>query len=1234
MLTIPRAGSPLTRPRRLLLVAASVLLGWLWNASAIAQVANNDSYVTDEDQSLSTDARTGVRANDIGFILAEVEWGMPRNGTLTFTLPDGSFIYVPNANFNGIDTFVYRLRDPFGNVSNEATVTIAVNAVNDAPLGVVNRAYNTAQGTPLRVDAPGVLAGVTDVELNVVSAQLVTTVAPAAGTLSVGADGAFTFSPAVGFSGTATFSYRAVDNGAPPAQTDPANVTITVTDVNDPPVANPDSYAATEDTLLTVAAPGVLGNDTDPDQGARLTAVIATSVPATAGTLTVNADGSFTFQPAVNFSGVTSFTYSARDEAAPPGQSAAATVTIGVAAVNDAPVAGPDNYETNENVSLVVAAAGVLANDTDAENGALTAELVTPVAPSSGTLSLSPNGSFSYNPSAGFSGTATFTYRAVDNELPRLQSVAAATVTITVRNVNDPPVAAADVFTATEDTPLNVAAAGVLGNDSDPDAATVLTALVVAPPVNGTLTLNANGSFVYAPAADYNGPDTFTYRARDNGTPPLYSNVVSVTVNVVSANDAPRFAPGVTALPSQTATENVPFALALAPFFADPEGSPLTFTLAGLPAGLLLATPAGVIGGAPTLNVAAGPSTINVAVSDGQSQFTAPFTLLVLAAGRTDLAVSATATPSPALINQPVTWTFAVDNRSPVESVGNLTLQVVFSGPPSFVVTPGPRCTAAPRTGGTTLTCAAGPVPPSAGIAVTAVGSSSQPGDIVAAASVAITDNVPVDATPENDDATMVVNIAQSLAAGPAQTLSGVGYRASASGDFDGDGFIDLAIATEGGAGTVIYPNVVDASTPGGTKRTLAAQPIPLGDAGASTGIAVADLDGDRAVDLVIAKASGPSVVLRNLNDRTFGFVAVPTPLGAAGDITHSVAVGDVDGDGRGDLVFGNTGPNRVFTHQGNWTFTQVGALGNDDSRDAAVVELAGDSTPEIVFANVNRGATVYTFDTGTRLYRETLLASGQATSVAAADFDGNGHVDLVFGRAQSKVVLFNTTSPGAALQFSAPVELGASPTADVVATDTDADGDVDIVGINASGSHQVFVNNGVGQFTLRAEQFASAGARHATAAKLSLDDRVDVAVVGASGLEVFYNDGAGNFGRGDTGAPTIRLRGEASIALTVESPYSDPGATAADAVDGDLTVKIKVANPVNPAVIGTHTVTYNVVDSSGNAAAPVTRTVTVTTRQGTGGGGGGAFDLVVLLLLSALALLRNLRAKASSGYH
>src|SRR5439155_10951720 len=90
----------------------------------------------------------------------------------------------------------------------------------------------------------------------------------------------------------------------------------------------------------------------------------------------------------------------------------------------------------------------------------------------------------------------------------------AATVTLTVIAVNDAPVAGNDAYSTNEDTLLTVAAPGVLGNDSDIDSATI-TAVLVAGPAHGTLTLNANGSFTYVPAVDYYGTDSFSYKAND-----------------------------------------------------------------------------------------------------------------------------------------------------------------------------------------------------------------------------------------------------------------------------------------------------------------------------------------------------------------------------------------------------------------------------------------------------------------------------------------------------------------------------------------------------------------------------------------------------------------------------------------------------------------------------------------------------------------------------------------------
>ncbi len=119
--------------------------------------------------------------------------------------------------------------------------------------------------------------------------------------------------------------------------------------------------------------------------------------------------------------------------------------------------------------------------------------------------------------------------------------------------------------------------------------------------------------------------------------------------------------------------------------------------------------------------------------------------------------------------------------------------------------------------------------------------------------------------------------------------------------------------------------------------------------------------------------------------------------------------------------------------------------------------------------------------------------------------------------------------------------------------------------------------------------------------------------------------------GSRDTTPPTLSLRGAPSVSLTINSPYADPGATATDSTDGDLTSRIVVVNPVNTALLGTFTVTYSVSDLSGNAATPVTRRVTVVPQPAEGGGGGGSvgfeFALALLLLLIGRFLIRRRNA-------
>jgi hypothetical protein len=356
--------------------------------------------------------------------------------------------------------------------------------------------------------------------------------------------------------------------------------------------------------------------------------------------------------------------------------------------------------------------------------------------------------------------------------------------------------------------------------------------------------------------------------------------------------------------------------------------------------------------------------------------------------------------------------------------------------------------------------------------------------------------------------------------------------------------------------------------------------------------------------------------------------------LGDPSEDSRAVAAGDINGDLLTDLVFANGSPNTIYTNQGSaGVFAQTDSLGNADSRGVVLVDLFGDALPELVFANADGDATVYANAAGS-FQLELTLPTGPTTSVAAADFNNDGRGDLIFGRSEaatptaapSNLVWLNTSVASAS--FFLADELGASPTTAVVVADLDLDGDPDILTINATGGHQVYSNVAAasGVFALHPQQMANAGALTAAVGRLSVDARVDAALVGSNGAAVFYNDGSGNLGSGDVTAPTIQLRGESSVTLIVESAYTDAGATATDTIDGDVTARIVVTNPVNAAVIGTYTVTYHATDLSGNSAAPVTRTVRVQARQGTGGGGGGATGLEFALLLAFVTVLSRLR--------
>ncbi|WP_142860306.1 Ig-like domain-containing protein [Salinigranum halophilum] len=465
-------------------------------------VAGDETLTTDED----TEGSITLPAVDAdGDSLTYAVTAQPTDGVVTV---DGTTLtYDPDADFVGSNVFSYRVDDGTDG-TDTGDVSVTVSATNDPPVATAT-SLTTDEEVTAEVDVSA-----TDVDGDTLTYSVA---AQAADGWVYNTDNTFTYVPDTDFFGTDAFTYE-VDDGN--GGTDTATVSVTVTNVNDAPVAPDDGLTTDEDTPGTLAGPA-----TDVD-GDDLTYTVHTS-PSN-GSVSV-ADGTFTFTPDADFTGSDAFTYEVDDG---NGGTDTGTVSVTVAAVNDAPVAGDDDYTTAEDTTLTVSTPGVLGNDADVDADSLTATVTD--SPTNGSLSLAADGSFDYTPDADFFGTDAFTYEVDDGN----GGTDTGTVSVTVTGVNDAPAATGDSYTTDEDTALSVSTPGVLGNDADVDADS-LTATVTGSPTNGSLTLAADGSFDYTPDADFFGTDAFTYEVDDrNGE----TDTGSVSITVAAVNDAPTVA--------------------------------------------------------------------------------------------------------------------------------------------------------------------------------------------------------------------------------------------------------------------------------------------------------------------------------------------------------------------------------------------------------------------------------------------------------------------------------------------------------------------------------------------------------------------------------------------------------------------------------------------------------------------------------------------------------------------
>jgi VCBS repeat-containing protein len=357
---------------------------------------------------------------------------------------NGTLTYTPAPNANGVAGITVRAHDNGGtavggvDVSAPQTRTITVAAVNDAPsaqVGADQTVLEDAGAQTVGGWATAMSPGPPDESGQSVSLVVTTpnsSLFAAGGQPDVTPNGTLTYTPATNANGVATVTARAHDNGGTArggVDTGTAETfTITISSVNDAPAAADDTASVDEDGPAGVTF-NVLANDSDADGDAlSITSFDASTV--TAGTLTDDGGGQFTFTPEAAYNGVQSFTYTAGDG---HGATDAATVEITVVSKPDAPTAADDAYATTQGTAVTQAAPGVLANDSDEDGDGLTLETTPVVAPGNGSLSLSPNGAFTYTPAAGFVGRDSFTYR-VDDGTGRSGD---ATATITVAAVTN-----------------------------------------------------------------------------------------------------------------------------------------------------------------------------------------------------------------------------------------------------------------------------------------------------------------------------------------------------------------------------------------------------------------------------------------------------------------------------------------------------------------------------------------------------------------------------------------------------------------------------------------------------------------------------------------------------------------------------------------------------------------------------------------------------------------------------
>ena len=525
-------------PQGLLSASANVVV----NIGDISQSlrAINDVYQVNEDQSLTDNLASNDTINtSLPYSISITS--LPLHGSLD-AASSGSFVYTPDANFNGVDSFQYQLTQ--GDASAQAFVQITITAVDDLPLVVADN-YSVDKNTLLTVTAEnGVLANDSEVDGESLTATLVTP--PAQGELSLNSDGSFSYQANEIFVGNLTFVYLASDSAGSSAQ---QTVSINVKDVNLPPVVQNGQFVTTEEQSISIS----LSNLVTVPEGAALTFTIETN--AQNGQATIEA-GILKYQPNTHYFGPDQVIFAASDGV---NTKVVGQIDLSVTAVNDVPFFTQSSFEVAEDTNKSIVLADFVQ---DIEQDAVTYAIQQ--APQFGVATIS-EGTLSYTPNLNFSGIDTISITLTDSQ------GASNTVVIqfAVAVENDPPVFNVVTLSGIEDQTLSIDLTELV---TDPDGDT-LTFTLLAAAQNGQTTLNGN-TLIFVPNPEFSGEDKVQLQVSDG----LATDSAEFPLSIQAVNDAPVIQNAVVSL-----NVNSSALIDLADYASDVENDSLTYSIQASP---------------------------------------------------------------------------------------------------------------------------------------------------------------------------------------------------------------------------------------------------------------------------------------------------------------------------------------------------------------------------------------------------------------------------------------------------------------------------------------------------------------------------------------------------------------------------------------------------------------------------------------------------------------------------